>query len=76
MSDRHIPSKGLRLTQIGKQGFEARTGTTQSRLGITSVEKVEAPPPGRVHAKQGVGAAYRIRTYDPIITNDVLYQLS
>ncbi len=22
------------------------------------------------------GAAYRIRTYDPIITNDVLYQLS
>ena len=22
------------------------------------------------------GAAYRIRTYDPVITNDVLYQLS
>jgi len=26
--------------------------------------------------EEGSGAAYRIRTYDPIITNDVLYQLS
>ncbi len=24
----------------------------------------------------GDGAAYRIRTYDPLITNEVLYQLS
>jgi hypothetical protein len=28
------------------------------------------------HLGQDSGAANRIRTYDPIITNDVLYQLS
>ena len=31
---------------------------------------------GRTHCLTGNGAAYRIRTYDPVITNDVLYQLS
>ncbi len=30
---------------------------------------------GEIFQEDG-GAAYRIRTYDPIITNDVLYQLS
>ena len=46
-----------------------------------TLSKLESPSCGKLRMPgwkclQEGGAAYRIRTCDPIITNDVLYQLS
>ncbi len=48
-------------------------GTAMCRVMMVNTNTGKAPVTAK---KARFGAAYRIRTYDLIITNDALYQLS
>ena len=67
-------AKSFGDTAGGAATLARKCRTTLALLLVHSAMQLERA--GRFSASAVNGAAYRTRTCDPIITNDVLYQLS